>query len=305
MVLDYYFEVSTYVRPADVVEVLSNPTILLPLWSIYEGLLEVKSLDEFTAKLNIAGNVFTVKFRLRKVVEEGKTTITLIGMGPINIRVILRIEPREAGSIIKCRISVRAGFFRERSISNVVNSFVEDLKNKLIFQLPLLVETLVVSKGRDTRSKEERTKAEESAAVSQHEGFNVLQKEKIEKPRDVEEKKLELSADPSVLRDDVFLSMIVLKSVLVKYKHVNIRGREFLKIIEDDILKDLKEPGTAFYLNINCTLLRIKIYIKDMVIEGLRIEFNNGHILNGQDALRYLSTVRSLDCRAYVFKVSE
>ena len=307
MVLDYYFEVSTYVKPTDVVEVLSNPTILLPLWSIYEALLEVKSLDEFTAKLNIAGTSFTVKFRLRKITEGDKTTITLIGMGPISIRVILRVEPREAGSAIKCRISVRAGFFRERSISSIISSFVEDLKNKFIFQLPLLVEALVTSKERYGEG-EERAKAKELAAIRESTSTNILQREGERKPEEltaVKEKKLEFSADPSALRDDVFLSMVVLKSTLVKYKQVNVRGKEILRIIEDDILKELKKSGTAFYVSVNCASLRIKMYIKNMIIEGLRIEFNNGHILNGQEALRYLSTILSLDCRAYVFSVSE
>ncbi|MCD6428214.1 MAG: hypothetical protein J7L12_01190 [Desulfurococcales archaeon] len=307
MVLDYYFEVSTYVKPTDVIEVLSNPTIILPLWSIYEALLEVKSLDEFTVKLNIAGTSFTVKFRLRKITERDKTTITLIGMGSISIRVILRVEPREAGSVIKCRISVRAGFFRERSISGIISSFVEDLKNKFIFQLPLLVEALVNSKEMYGK-RVKHTKAEELAAIRGPASTDTLQKEGGRRPVElaaVREKKLEFSADPSALRDDVFLSMVVLKSTLVKYKQVNIRGREILKIIEDDILKNLKKTGTALYVSINCASLRIKMYIKNMIIEGLRIEFNNGHILNGQEALRYLSSVLSLDCRAYIFSVSE
>ncbi|RLG77143.1 MAG: hypothetical protein DRO14_02755 [Thermoprotei archaeon] len=307
MVLDYYFEVSTYVKPTDVVEMLSNPTVLLPLWSIYEALTEVKSLDEFIAKLNIAGTSFTVKFKLRKITEENKTTITLIGMGSISIRVILRVEPREAGSTIKCRISVRAGFFRERSISSIISSFVEDLKNKFIFQLPLLAEALITGKERYSRG-EVRAKAKELAAVRESGSTNLLQKEEERKPEEltaIETKRLEFSADPSALRDDVFLSMVVLKSTLIKYKQVDVKGKEILRVIEDYVLRGLKKSGSTFYISINCASLHIKMYIKNMVVEGLRIEFNNGHILNGQEALRYLSTVRNLSCRAYVFSVSE
>ena len=307
MVLDYYFEVSTHMKPTDVVELLSNPTILLPLWSIYEELTEIKGLDEFITKLNIAGTSFLVKFKLKKTIRENKTVITLIGTGPVSMRIILRVEPRDAGSAIKCRVSIRAGFFRERTISGFINSFVEDFKNKLTFQLPLLIEALGVGKGGHEV---------EGKSVKVEEGRVQLASEKPPYPQFADKdigakhkeeiiKELVFSENPDILQDDIFLSSVVLKSTLIKFKQVDIKGNEILKILKDIILAELTKYGDMFYVSINCTSLRIKIYVENSIIKGLRIEFDNGHILNGTEALRYLRALHSLGCRAYVFGVSQ
>ena len=303
MVLEYYFEVTAHMKPADVVELLSNPTTLLPLWSIYEEITEIKGLDEFTAKLNIAGSSFLVKFKLTKSTREQSSTITLIGTGTISMRMVLRVEPKDTGSLVRCRINIRAGFFRERSISSFMKSFVDDFRNKLIFQLPMLIDALGVGRGGLDKVVEVKEEGVPSRTIPHLESKTG----KVEESRYKEEEKipdLTFSEDPDLLRDDVFLSSVILRSTLTKFRQVDVKGDEVLKVLKEMIPPNAAQSGSTFYISINCTSLRVKMYVEGLKIKGLRIEFSNGHILSGAEALKYLRSLRSLGCRAYLFVVS-
>ncbi len=296
MTIERAFEVVTAVPPGDAIRVLKDLTKFLPTWSIYGS---AEKLDESEADviLNIAGNVFPAKVTL-EFSETGRDSgiITVRCRGPVNMTLRMNIEPRGLGTLITGTLVVKAGFFRERLIATAINSFVENLRDKLTFELPSIIEGAEVEKKEAVELEEER--APEKVEKEVKPPLKVIAEEVIKA-----EKEIKVTEDPRELEDEIKLSLIVLKSSLLKSRSINISPRELFKVLKEL----LTEHGESLYVNIKTTEnLSIKILIgKDGKVSGVRTERPEGEVLNGLKALELIASLEKIEGRLYVFKIPE
>ena len=141
MPIERSFEALTPVPPDEVFEVFSNIQTYIPLWSIYES-MRLEAQNEAEATLRISGSVYKLRMKLTAQSIRASRTVVIDGKGSIYFHLRLNIEPREIGSIVTGRIYVKAGFFKERILSPGITDFLEDFKNKIMFQLPSIAEVI-------------------------------------------------------------------------------------------------------------------------------------------------------------------
>ncbi|GEM_PF-782264 len=135
MVIERSFEVVTVVPPDVVLDILSDMELNIPMWSIYES-MEPISDNEAYVTLRISGSTYRLRMRLRRE----RNRVVIEGRGPITMNMVITVERRGAGTIISGKVTVKAGFFRERILAPGIAAFIDDTKNKVMFQLPMIAE---------------------------------------------------------------------------------------------------------------------------------------------------------------------
>ncbi len=332
MVIERTFEVITAISPEDVYEILSDLELHIPLWSIYES-MNVINDEEADVDVRISGSPY--KLRIKLIKHEGRAgkSITVEGRGQIYFMLRITIEPRGMGSLIAGRVVVKGGFFRERILSPGIVAFIDDLKNKLMFQLPSIVEVLrqrrlakappavtikasekaaekVPAQAKPREEEISRKPALKTPTEPKPTPTKAKAKEvEVKSPKEIKEKTvtkvegLEVAEDPKALSDEVTLGMILLKSELV----------ETLKIEadKDTIFRTLinlcKSYGTSEPLYVNIRIkdkFNLKFLLRGGKLIGVRIDLPEGGSLNGKEALKKMEELGEGECRVYVFKVA-
>ncbi len=323
MVIERSFEVVTVVPPEDVLEILSDLELSIPMWSIYES-MELISDNEAYVTLRISGSTYRLRLRLRRE----RNRIVIEGTGPITLTIVINVERRGAGTIISGKVTVKAGFFRERILAPGIAAFIDDTKNKVMFQLPMIAEVYKERKKilEKPREKVEGVKKPEVKAPAPQPKQPPQPAEREVKPRPeeirgyeeapkkVEEReevpapkpakvptRVNIIANPDKLGDELVLGMILLKSELIDTTKVSLSGEEVLNQVSRKY-SDLKED--VLYINIRSSdgKINMKFLIEKGVLTGVRADLQD-RVLNGKEALEHIMSLPKVEGRMYIFKV--
>ncbi len=322
MVIERSFEVVTVVPPEDALEILSDLELSIPMWSIYES-MELINDNEAYVTLRISGSTYRLRLRLRRE----RNRIIVEGSGPITLTIVINVEKRGAGTIISGKVVVRAGFFKERILAPGIAAFIDDTKNKIMFQLPMIAEVYrerrKFAEGPPTeeklRKKVEEVKEKEevrgpapqpeqlSTPVKQEvkplrkEAPKKLIEEKVPTPKPAEALRINITENPDKLSDELVLGMILLKSELIDTVRLNVSGEELLSQVSKKY-SDLKE--NILYVNIRSSdrKTNLKFLIENGTLTGVRVDLQD-RSLNGKEALEHIISIPKVEGRMYVFKV--
>ena len=321
MVIERSFEVVTVVPPEDVLEILSDLELSIPMWSIYES-MELINDNEAYVTLRISGSTYRLRLRLRRE----RNRIIIEGSGPITLTIVINVERRGAGTIISGKVVVRAGFFKERILAPGIAAFIDDTKNKIMFQLPMIAEVYrerrkVVGKPsgeekpekkiEEVKEKEVRKLApqprqpqtpvrQEAKSVSK-ETPRKLEEKKVSVREPVKVLKMNITENPDKLADELVLGMILLKSELIDTIRLSVSGEELLNQVSRRY-SDLKE--STLYINVRSSdrKVNIKFLIENGTLTGVRVDLQEKS-LNGKEALEHIISMPKVDGRMYIFKV--
>ncbi len=330
MVIERSFEVVTVVPPEDVLEILSDLELSIPMWSIYES-MELISDNEAYVTLRISGSTYRLRLRLRRE----RNRIVIEGTGPIALTIVINVERRGAGTIISGKVTVKAGFFRERILAPGIAAFIDDTKNKVMFQLPMIAEVYrerkkgmekpPVREEKPREKVEEVKKPEVKELAPQPEQPPQLAEHEVkpqpkeirkheEAPKKVEEReevpalkpakvpsRINIRANPDKLGDELVLGMILLRSELIDTIKVSLSGEEVLNQVSRKY-SDLKED--VLYINIRSSdgKINMKFLIEKEVLTGVRVDLQD-RVLNGREALEHIMSLPKVEGRMYIFKV--
>ncbi len=305
MPIERSFEALTPVPPEEVYEVFSDLESHIPLWSTYESIRMV-SENEAEVALRISGNVYNLKAKLATEERRGSKVVTVECRGQIYLHLRLVIEPRGIGSLVSGRLYFKAGFLRERILSPAIASFIEDLKNKIMFQLPSIAEVIRRRKEARVVKPPEAPTGRESVEVKPTQGVGPSPQPPAElaevKPRGEERgEELRIKENPDSLTDAVAVGMILLKSELTAVESFE-GGWEEIKSLLRKYVKELK--GANIYVRIKAEGADVKVLMRKGVVEGLRVETGK-ETLNGDEAISKVKELKKLKGRAYVFKIPE
>ena len=315
MVIKRTFEVLTLAPPDTVAEILRDLELHLPLWSIFESMNKL-SENEAQVKLRIAGALYDARVKLEYTPRGKAHSIKVIVQGQVNFTLTYEIMPRGTGSIISGNLVFRAGFLRERLLGSSIVAFVDDLKNKLIFQLPAIAEA--VKSRRAAKAPPRRptlqpaikqptltpaTTPKERPATTRTDTTRPAVRETVTKGGASETGKLTVIDNPSVLEDPVILGSIILKASLEKTERISTTGEKLLDEISKFITDTLSKGPV--YANVRTDKINIKILIKNWKVVGLRVEEQDKPPINGRDALKKLRELGNLSGRLYIFTVPE
>lgn len=317
MVIKRTFEVLTLAPPDMVAEILRDLELHLSLWSIFESMTKLNE-NEAQIRLRIAGSLYNARVRLEHTPRGKVHFIKVTVQGQVNFTLTYEIMPRGTGSIISGNLVFRAGFLRERLLGSSIVAFIDDLKNKLIFQLPAIAEavkarkaakapprrptlqpairqptltpvTTPKEKGRPAATKIEETKPAAPARAEEVEAIKVGE--------------LTIVDNPSALEDPVLLGSIILKASLERTERISTNGSELLSELSK-LVGDIAEKGPV-YANVRTEKINIKVLIKGGKVIGLRIEEPDKPPINGRDAVKRLKELGELSGRLYIFAVPE
>ncbi len=314
MVIERSFEVVTVVPPEDVLEILSDLELSIPMWSIYES-MELINDNEAYVTLRISGSTYRLRLRLRRE----RNRIIIEGAGPIALTIVINVERRGAGTIISGKVVVKAGFFKERILAPGITAFIDDTKNKIMFQLPMIAEVYrerkkvmektPVEKEKPREKVKEVKKPEVKAPAPTQREVKPQPKEvrKYEEaPEKVRERKeaparINIRANPDKLGDELILGMILLRSELIDTTKVSLSGEEVLNQVSRKY-GDLKED--ILYMNIRSSdrKINMKFLIEKGTLTGVRVDLQD-RALNGKEALEHIMSLPKVEGRMYVFKV--
>ncbi len=316
MVIKRTFEVLTLAPPDTVAEILRDLELHLPLWSIFESMNKLNE-NEAQVRLRIAGALYDARVKIEHTPRGKAHSIKVTVQGQVNFTLTYEIMPRGTGSIISGNLVFRAGFLRERLLGSSIVAFIDDLKNKLIFQLPAIAEAIKSRKAAKapprrptlqpairqptltpttTPKKEERPatpKAEKKPATPAVSGEGKA----------IKVGELTISNNPTALEDPVLLGSIILKASLEKTEKISTKGSELLSELAK-LVGDVTKKGPV-YANIRTERINIKVLIKDGKVIGVRIEEPNKPPTNGNDAIKRLKELGELSGRIYIFTVPE
>ncbi len=322
MVIERSFEVVTVVPPEDVLEILSDLELSIPMWSIYES-MELINDNEAYVTLRISGSTYRLRLRLRRE----RNRIIIEGTGPITLTIVINVERRGAGTIISGKVVVKAGFFKERILAPGIAAFIDDTKNKVMFQLPMIaevyrerkkaVEKPSVKKEKPKEKVEEVKKSEVKVSAPIQREVKPQPKEVRryeEAPEKVKERKeapapkptkvparINIKANPDKLGDELVLGMILLKSELIDTVRISLSGEEILNQVSRKY-SDLKED--VLYINIRSPdgKINMKFLIEKGALTGVRVDLQD-RVLNGKEALEHIMNLPKIEGRMYIFKV--
>ncbi len=322
MVIERSFEVVTVVPPEDVLEILSDLELSIPMWSIYES-MELINDSEAYVTLRISGSTYRLRLRLRRE----RNRIIIEGAGPITLTIVINVERRGAGTIISGKVVVKAGFFKERILAPGIAAFIDDTKNKVMFQLPMIAEVYrerrkVMEKPpverEKPREKVEEVKKPEVKAPAPIQREVKPQPKEVRKyeeaPEKVKERKeapapkpakvptrINIEANPDKLSDELVLGMILLKSELIDTVRISLSGEEILNQVSRKY-SDLKED--VLYINIRSPdgKINMKFLIEKGALTGVRVDLQD-RVLNGKEALEHIMNLPKIEGRMYIFKV--
>ncbi len=326
MVIERSFEVVTVVPPEDVLEILSDLELSIPMWSIYES-MELINDNEAYVTLRISGSTYRLRIRLRRE----RNRIRIEGTGPITLVIVINVERRGAGTIISGKVTVKAGFFKERILAPGIAAFIDDTKNKIMFQLPMIAE--VYKERRKATEKPPAQKSREEIEEVKKPGIRPPapqpkqtsipvrrevkpQPKKAPKPKETPKKveretlvhgstktpvQVSIIENPSKLGDELVLGMILLKSELIDTVKVSMSGEEILNQVSRKY-SNIKED--TLYINVRSSdgKINIKFLIEKGTLTGVRVDLQDKS-LNGKEALEYIMKLPKVEGRMYIFKV--
>ncbi len=317
MVIKRTFEVLTLAPPDTVAEILRDLELHLPLWSIFESMNKLNE-NEAQIRLRIAGALYDARVKLEYTSRGRAHFIKVTVQGQVNFTLTYEIMPRGTGSIISGNLVFRAGFLRERLLGSSIVAFVDDLKNKLIFQLPAIAEAVKSRKAakapprRPTLQPAIRQPTLTPATTHEEEGKFTKTKIEEAKPitsaraeegKAIKTGKLAVVDNPSALEDPVLLGSIILKASLERTERIVTDGSKLLSELSK-LVGDIVKKGPV-YANVRTEKINIKVLIKGGRIVGLRIEEPDKPPINGNDAIKRLKELGELRGRLYVFTVPE
>lgn len=317
MVIKRAFEVLTLVPPDTVAEILLDLELHLPLWSIFESMDKLNE-NEARVRLRIAGALYDARVRLEHTPREKGHFIKVTVQGQVNFTLTYEIMPRGTGSIISGNLVFRAGFLRERLLSSSVVAFIDDLKNKLIFQLPAIAEAIRSRKAtkapprrptlqpaikQPTMTPATAPKKEGKPAAPKAEETKPAAPARAEEGETIEVGELAIVENPSALEDPVLLGSIILKASLERTEKISTNGSRLLSELSK-LIGDIAKKGPV-YANVRTEEINIKVLIKDGKVIGLRIEETDKSPINGRDAVKRLKELGELRGRLYIFTVPE
>jgi len=307
MPIERSFEALTPVPPEEVFEVFSDIQTHIPLWSIYES-MRLEAPNEAEVTLRISGSMYKLRMKLTSQTRRAGRTVFVDGKGSIYFHLRLNIEPRGIGSIVTGRIYVKAGFFRERILSPGITEFLDDLKNKIMFQLPAIAE-VIRRRKRELMTKESVTSAPKVPSPPTKLQAQAKPKQPIPSPHPkpvqklIPKQKEFITKNPDALSDEITVGMIVLKAELIKVERFS---GDWKKVIDfaKSVLKEVREKK-PLYIRFKTDETDIKLLIKEGKVVGVRVDLPNGETLNGDKALAHLKSAKEFSGRAYVFSVPE
>ncbi|MCD6323995.1 MAG: SRPBCC family protein [Desulfurococcales archaeon] len=308
MPIERSFEALTPVPPDEVYEVFSDLQSHIPLWSTYESIRMVGD-NEAEVTLRISGNVYNLKAKLTTEERRTSKVVVVECRGQIYLHLRLTIEPRGIGSLVTGRIYLKAGFLRERILSPAITSFIDDLKNKIMFQLPSIAEVIrrrkvakqAVAEAATPKPSEApaQPKPPEKPPVKKPVPKPERKPEAAQKPEAKAETGLPIQENPDLLADTVSVGMILLRSELVAVDSFEGGWKDF----ESLLMKYVRQfKGEDLYVRLKAGSADIKVLIKEGKVVGLRIE-SGGEAVNGAEALERIKESGKLKGKAYVFKV--
>lgn len=317
MVIRRTFEVMTLAPPDTVAEILRDMEMHLPLWSIFESMNKLNE-NEAQVRLRIAGALYDARVKLEHTPRGKAHLIKVTVQGQVNFTLTYEIMPRGMGSIISGNMVFRAGFLRERLLGASMVAFIDDLKNKLIFQLPSIAEAIRSRKAakapprRPTLQPAIRqptlTPAVTPTKEEKSEATKVAEARPAAPAKAGEEKAIETGGltvvdNPSALEDPVILGSIILKASLERTERITASGSELLSKLSE-LLGDIAKKG-AVYANLRTEKINIKVLIKKGEVIGIRVEEPDKPPINGREAMKKLGELGELSGRLYVFSVPE
>jgi len=289
------FSVALSLHVDEVLPILSDLQLHLGLWPIIESLIEVLSGGEVLANLRIGDYSSKARFRL-STNREGEVVIIVIeGRDDLSLELRLSVVGRELLgkllTIVRGRVSVKSA--NEKALKPRVKEFIESYTNRLIEELPAVIEAW--KKGLVKRAGVAQP-ATEVVPVEQ------VKREELPKPS-AEVVKVGLAENPAALEDEVLLSKIILKSRTLNEVREELGGPELLTRLSKECAE--AKLKTLYALAADAEGNKVRVLIKDGVIVGVRIELREGAVINGAEALRRLSELGKRMWRITTYSLPE
>lgn len=305
------FEAVIPLSPEDVMLVLGDLRLYLSLWSFSEVYVnkihEIKD-SEGVIDLVIGDTTNRLNIKLKVTSANEVKIIELEGQGDIYLLLRLDVGVRGLFTILTGRLTVKSSFFKERRVEGALVKFLDNLRRKMIYELPAIVEPLKrgkITQPQPTQPVVEPTKPAPVVTPPKEEVRVVTEEVKPSptppKPLKPAEPFRELG-DPRELEDEVLLSTIILKSQLISSLKREVSGESIIPVVMS-IYKESKI--SIIYSNwIDEEGNRVKILIRNGNLTGFRVERKDGTVLNGREALNYVVGLGRRPWRIYIYSVS-
>jgi len=304
------FEAVIPLSPDDVLLVLGDLRLHLSLWSFSEVYVdkihEIRD-NEGVVDLVIGDTTNRLNIKLKITSTNEVKVVELEGQGDIYMFLRIDVGIRGLFTLLTGRLTVKSSFFKERRIEGALVKFLDNLRRKMVYELPLIVEPL--KRGKVTPSQPAQPVVEPvkpaPAAPQPREEVKVAEEVKPETPPSKPLKPAvpfgELG-DPRELEDEVFLSMLILKSQLISSLKREVSGDA---IIPAGMSIYRESKISAMYSNwVDEEGNRVKALIRDGNLTGFRVEGKDGKILNGREALEFVAKLGKKPWRIYIYSVA-
>lgn len=310
MVILRSFEAVIPLSPEDAMLVLGDLRLNLSLWSfteVYVNKIHEVRDNEGVIDLVIGDTTNRLNIKLKVTGTNETKIIELEGQGDIYMLFRLDISMRGVFTLVTGRLTVKSSFIKERRIEGPLIKFLENLRRKMIYELPAIVEPLKKEKVAPPQPVAELVKPAPAAAPPPpKEEVKVV--EEVKPPPTTPPKPLrpaepsKIVEDPRELEDEVLLSTIILKSQLINSLKREVDGESVVPVLMS-IYKESKV--SVMYTNwIDDEGNRAKALIRDGVLTGFRVEKKEGTVLNGRQALQYLAGLGRRSWRIYIYSAS-
>jgi hypothetical protein len=302
------FEAVIPLSPDDVLLVLGDLRLHLSLWSFSEvyvdKIREIRG-NEGVIDLVIGDTTNRLNIKLKTTSTNEVKVVELEGQGDIYLFLRIEVSIRGLFTLLTGRLTVKSSFFKERRIEGALVRFLDNLRRKMIYELPLVVEPL--KKGRVTPPPSQPLVEPVKSAPAPQPREEVKAAEEVKPPTSPAKPlkpvaPFEEFGDPRGLEDEVFLSMLILKSQLISSLKREVSGEAIIPAVMN-IYKESKI--NVMYSNwIDEEGNRVKALIRDGNLTGFRVEAKDGKILNGREALEYVAKLGKKPWRIYIYSVT-
>lgn len=309
------FEAVIPLSPEDVMLVLGDLRLCLSLWSFSEVYVdeihEVRD-NEGVIDLVIGDTTNRLNIKLKITGTNEVKVIELEGQGDIYLLFRLDVSVRGLFTLLTGRLTVKSSFFKERRIEGALVKFLDNLRRKMIYELPVIVEPLKRGKAAPPQPAQPVIEpAKPAPAVTpppppSKEEVKVV--EEVKPPPTPPPKPLKPAepfkefGDPRELEDEVLLSMIILKSQLISSLKREVSGESIVPVIMS-IYKEGK-IGVMYANWVDEEGNRAKALVRDGTLTGFRVEKKDGTVLNGREALEFIAGLGRRSWRIYIYSVS-
>jgi len=289
------FSVALSLDVDEVLPILSELQLHLSLCPLIESLVQVLSDNEVLANLKLGDYSGKAYFRISTGKEDEVTIVVIEGHDDLSLELRLGVVGRKLLgkplTIIRGRVSVKSA--NEKALKPHVKGFVESYTNKLIDELPAVIEAY--KKGLIKRIE---TKPPPTEAVPEER----VKPEEPPKPP-TEGVRVGLAENPVALEDEVFLSNIILKSKALNEIREELSGPELLTRLSKEYTET--KLKTLYVLAVDPEGNKVRILFRDGIIIGVRTESREGAVTNGAEALRKLKEVGKRVWRITTYSLPE